>query len=217
MVRDPPGRARRRKPGRAVRRARSKSESRAHPAVTRAKSEPLRRPPQTRAVSGVRFGIRASGCKRPRPPGQPAAGGALRGSHRGRGPGLAGPGSDDSGSRRTFGRGCGCGCGCSTRISRARSRSPRHVLERATARAARPPDTPRAPAVAVGRGPGRLGASGVEVPHWQRRGWRAASGGGRHGGRAPGSDRGSAPAEIEPFRDHRAGRTQRLRRLGRPF
>ena len=69
------------------------------------------------------------------------------------------------------------------------------------------------------RGPGRLGASGVEVPDWQRRGWRAASGGGRHGGRAPGSDRGSAPAEIEPFRDHRAGRTQRLiRRLGsRPF
>ena len=59
------------------------------------------------------------------------------------------------------------------------------------------------------RGPGRLGASGVEVPDWQRRGWRAASGGGRHGGRAPGSDRGSAPAEIEPFRDHRAGRTQR--------
>ena len=59
------------------------------------------------------------------------------------------------------------------------------------------------------RGPGRLGASGVEVPHWQRRGWRAANGGGRHGGRAPGSDRGSAPAEIEPFRDHRAGRTQR--------
>jgi hypothetical protein len=57
------------------------------------------------------------------------------------------------------------------------------------------------------RGPGRLGASGVEVPDWQRRGWRAASGGGRRGGRAPGSDRGSAPAEIEPFRDHRAGRT----------
>ena len=49
----------------------------------------------------------------------------------------------------------------------------------------------------------------MEVPHWERRGWRAASGGGRHGGRAPGSDRGSAPAEIEPFRDHRAGRTQR--------
>ena len=47
------------------------------------------------------------------------------------------------------------------------------------------------------------------MPHWERRGWRAASGGGRHGGRAPGSDRGSAPAEIEPFRDHRAGRTQR--------
>ena len=68
------------------------------------------------------------------------------------------------------------------------------------------------------RGPGRLGASGVEVPHWERRGWRAASGGGRHGGRAPGSDRGSAPGEIEPFRDHRAGRTQRLiRRLGWPF
>jgi hypothetical protein len=42
------------------------------------------------------------------------------------------------------------------------------------------------------RGPGRLGASGVEVPDWQRRGWRAASGGGRHGGRAPGSDRGAA-------------------------
>ena len=138
MVRDPPDRARRRKPGRAVRRARSKSESRAHPAVTRAKSEPLRRPPQTRAVSGVRFGIRASGCKRPRPPGQPAAGGALRGSHRGRGPGLAGPGSDDSGSRRTFGRGCGCGCGCSTRISRARSRSPRSGTRNGQGPAGRP-------------------------------------------------------------------------------
>ncbi len=64
------------------------------------------------------------------------------------------------------------------------------------------------------RGPGRLGVSGVEVPDWERRGWRAASGGGRHGGRAPGSDRGSAPAEIEPFRDHRAGRTQRLAAAG---
>ncbi len=125
MVRDPPERARRRKPGRAVRRARSKSESRAHPTDSEAAApdpgrfgRPIRNPglrlpaaPAARPTGGRRGSARQP--QRPRP--GPGRSGIM----------IPGPGGLS---------GAVAGAGAGARLVYLGHGHGRHVLERATAR-----------------------------------------------------------------------------------